>query len=462
MDCSAVRQRLGEWVDGELPPHDRGALEAHLAGCEECNAEATSLRGQDAEIREAFRPERAAAKRVAARVVERLRAEPSVAVHKPVRHWLSLTAAVAAGFLLGALVFRSGPESQPMTRVSASLSSASPASSSSPAVATLVASIGDVELKPNNWSSVAPNLGMLTCPSDSVIRTGDASCELKTADGCVIRLNKETEVALKSADSIEVRRGQVWCSSPNDVSLKVIVVGEPPTTGAATPATTAPSTSSAWVTCNAQSSLMAAVAPGNVQVSSAIGNVTLRTPTGEERLQRGETASIVAGRVVRATEHDPLLAAGWMNPLLVRKGNDDPELAQRIDRILAQLGQSKLSYLYEQEIRALGEHAVLPLARYVQSPLSKNDPTRRATAMRIIADIAPTWSIGTLIELLADDDGATRVLAAQALERLTGETQGRSPQEWRGDPKESAQALEAWRRWWTERRDRIPRRSNDA
>jgi len=427
MECSEIRQRLGEWLDGELPPHDCGALEAHLAGCEECNAEATALRGQDADIRAAFGPERASAGRVAVRVVERLRAEPSVAIHKPVRHWLSLTAAVAAGFLLGALVFRSAPESHPMTRVSTSLSSAPPASSSSPAVATLVASIGDVELKPNDWSSAAPNLGMFTCPSNSVVRTGDASCELKTTDGCVIRLNKETEVALKSADSIEVRRGQVWCSSPSDSALQVVVA-----------------------------------APSGVQVTGASGNVTVHTPAGEAQLRDGETASIVAGRVVRATEHDPLLAAGWMNPLLVRKGNDDPELAQRIDRILAQLGQSKLSYLYEQEIRALGEHAVLPLARYVQSPLSRNDPMRRATAMRIIADVAPTWSIGTLIELLADDDGATRVLAAQALERLTGETQGRSPPEWRGDPKESAPALEAWRRWWAERRDRIPRRSNDA
>lgn len=426
MECSEVRQRLGEWLDGELPPIDRCALETHLAECEECNAEATALRGQDAELRAAFGPERAAAERVAAGVVERLRAEPSVAIHKPVRHWLSFTAAVAAGFLLGALVFRSAPESHPMTRVSASLSSV-PSASPPPAIATLVASTGNVELNPNSWAGAASNLGMLTCPSNSVVRTGDASCELKMADGCVIRLNKETEVALKSADSIEVRRGQIWCSSPSDAALQVVVS-----------------------------------APSGVQVTGASGNVTVHTPAGEAQLRDGETASIVGGRVERATDHDPLLAAAWMNPLLVRKGNDDPELAQRIDRILAQLGQSKLSYLYEQEIRALGEHAVLPLARYVQSPLSKNDPTRRATAMRIITDVAPTWSIGTLIELLADDDGPTRVLAAQALERLTGETQGRSPPEWRGDPNESAQALEAWRRWWTERRDRIPRRSNDA
>ena len=35
--------RLSEYIDGELEPAARGALEAHLAGCEECRADLASL-----------------------------------------------------------------------------------------------------------------------------------------------------------------------------------------------------------------------------------------------------------------------------------------------------------------------------------------------------------------------------------------------------------------------------------
>lgn len=464
MNCEQATARLSERLDGEFTPADAAALDAHLAGCADCTAAAEALRRQDADLCALLAPDRAAAERVSARVIEHLRSEPSpvpaattvptatpiptatVVQRSALRRWPGLAAAVAAGFVIGAWVYRPLNENRNATfsKVSGSLSSqpqtsnAKPAAANNPTVpsptvpnptvATLVVATGNVEMKPADGADFKSYLNVLMCPSDSVVRTGAASCELKTADGRVIRLNKETEVALKSADSIEVLRGQIWCASPDAGPLKVAVGAAP---------------------------------PGDVQVTSAKGDVSLRTASGTEPLKRGESASIVEGRVVRAPQ-DPLLSTAWMSPLLVRKGSADPELAERIDRILAQLGQSKLSHLYEQEIRALGEHAVMPLARYVQSPLSKQDPTRRATAMRIIADIAPTWAIGTLIELLTDDDPPTRVLAAQALRRLTGETQGREPEEWREDPAKSAEALERWRRWWAERRDKMPKRPDEA
>lgn len=462
MNCEQASERLDERLDGELTQADAAALDAHLAGCADCTAAAEALRRQDADLRAALAPGRAAATRVSQRVVDRLRSEPSlvaaattiptatVVPRSALRRWSGLVAAVAAGFVIGAWVYRPLTDNRNATfsKVSASLSSQPQASNakraapnnpagpspkvSNTSVATLVVATGNVEMKRAGAEDFKSYLNVLMCPSDSVVRTGAASCELKTADGHVIRLNKETEVALKSADSIEVLRGQIWCASPDAGPLKVAVGAAP---------------------------------PGDVQVTSAKGDVTLRTAAGTEPLKKGESASIVEGKVVREP-NDPLLSTAWMSPLLIRKGSADPELAERIDRILAQLGESKLSHLYEQEIRALGEHAVMPLARYVQSPLSKNDPARRATAMRIIADIAPTWSIGTLIELLTDDDPQTRVLAAQALRRLTGETQGREPEEWREEPTKSAastaEALERWRRWWNERRDQMPKRPDEA
>jgi anti-sigma factor RsiW len=44
MRCRPVRERMSEYLDGELPPRERVAIEAHLEGCAECRAEAEALR----------------------------------------------------------------------------------------------------------------------------------------------------------------------------------------------------------------------------------------------------------------------------------------------------------------------------------------------------------------------------------------------------------------------------------
>lgn len=54
--CSAVRRRLSAFDDGELPLDERAAVQEHLRGCEDCAAEARSLR----EVGEALRAAAAA------------------------------------------------------------------------------------------------------------------------------------------------------------------------------------------------------------------------------------------------------------------------------------------------------------------------------------------------------------------------------------------------------------------
>ena len=43
--CTEWRERLSEYIDGEMPADDREALEAHLESCPECRAELNALRG---------------------------------------------------------------------------------------------------------------------------------------------------------------------------------------------------------------------------------------------------------------------------------------------------------------------------------------------------------------------------------------------------------------------------------
>jgi hypothetical protein len=192
---------------------------------------------------------------------------------------------------------------------------------------------------------------------------------------------------------------------------------------------------------------------------TSAGATELQTPLDCQQLKPGERASIVNGQIVKSREApDPLLEAGWVHSLLVRKGRDDRELATRIDEMLSQVGRSKVARLYEQEIRGLGEYAVLPLLRFVQSPQSRQEPERRQTAIRLVSDLAPSWAVPELIALLADEDAETRFFAATALRRLTGLDQGRPPSEWRDDLEKCAASLELWQQWLANNRRQYPSR----
>ena len=43
MTCEEVRGRLDDWVEGSLGVAEKEAVDAHLAGCEACRAEARAL-----------------------------------------------------------------------------------------------------------------------------------------------------------------------------------------------------------------------------------------------------------------------------------------------------------------------------------------------------------------------------------------------------------------------------------
>lgn len=450
MNCHRAGEMLSGWIDGQLPAEEAVALEAHLSICAECRSLADGLRVQDAELRRAFLPRRQAASQVASQVLETLDRESRTAAQPALLArfgWLPLILAVAAGFLLAVILF------QPWRGLPIAQQPQETAPPPAAPVAHLVVATGDVEMRvppATDWQAF-PALKTFTCPSGSEVRTGDdVRCELQTADGCVIRMNHDTEVALASPTAVAIRRGQIWCSSPDNVSLKI--VAKEPDARAKPPATPA------WsFACPSSSGMLCAEQRGSgVQVMTSSGETELQTPQGSQRLKAGERATIVQGQIVKSSDTvDPILEAGWMHSLLVRKGRDDGELAKRIDAMLSQVGRSKVAWLYEQEIRGLGEYAVLPLLRFVQSPESRDEPHRRQTAMRLISDLAPTWTVPELIALLADDDAEMRFGAATALQRLTGLDQGRPPKLWREDPGQCAEALALWQQWLATRRQQF-------
>jgi len=108
----------------------------------------------------------------------------------------------------------------------------------------------------------------------------------------------------------------------------------------------------------------------------------------------------------------------------------------------------------------------VPLTRYIQSDRSQktgDDRTKRKEAARIVSDVATTASIPELINLLADNDGDVRYAAARALQRLTGQTYGLRPEQWRDQPLLTcAPAVERWHGWWEKNKGMFPGADPDA
>ena len=86
-------------------------------------------------------------------------------------------------------------------------------------------------------------------------------------------------------------------------------------------------------------------------------------------------------------------------------------------------------------------------------PLDLQPTTRRAENTQDApagSELQP-WSAGELIEQLDDTGGEICHHAADALERLTGETMGRPPERRRT----SGSSHSEWRRWWGENNERL-------
>ena len=475
MNCDQTRVLIDSWIDHEIAEDARTALESHLATCPDCQEIADAVRVADADLAAAFQPGREAARRVSQEVAQSLRAlgndQRRAASTMPVRpagespsstNWLSLALALVIGFVLALVIFPpASPQQNPLPPEQIARpgnppeirepGSEAPRERAPLQVATLVAYTGEVEFDfgTGDWtSSTDTEVG---CPSDGKVRTSKNSlCELVTSDGAVVRMDVDTEVRFRSPRELELQRGKLFCRSPDGVPIAVTsceATEQPPVPQKPT-----------WSATGTGTEFIASKASGGSGcVTPSKANVAVETSLGRHEIQAGESAIIVNGQVDR-TRHDdePLLSASWIHPLLTRKGHRDPELRQRVDELLAQIGHSKATNLYEHELRSLGEYCVLPLIRYVQSPISHEDPSRRLLAMRVVSDLVPAVALGELLPLLSDDNADVRYQTARALQRLTGMTHGRAPDQWREPIRNCASTIERWTRWWDANRDRLP------
>ncbi|HXT57262.1 MAG TPA: FecR domain-containing protein [Pirellulales bacterium] len=424
MDCRQAIESIEHWMDGELGAAEQASLELHLASCSMCAGVAEAAKLTDAELQRAFAPRRRAAEALAERVAAQLRHERPDA-RLPARGW-PLLAAAAAGFLFAVGIFRPWRHDEPQL--------AAPAAP----IARLAAATGAPELLPRE------TVPWFTCPPSAPIepgacvRTGpDARCELDTPTGCQLRLNCGTEVRFDGPRQVELRRGRLW-SNVSEMDQTVDVKQARASVAAR------------------QAQFDISCQPGEATLTVVKGAATVRGAREQRTVSAGEQVKIVAGEISEGRPPlDPLLDASWMNELVCLKGPDNPELIERVDDILAQIGETKLAYLYEDEIRRLGDRAVGPLLKFIASDRSRSDPKRRDLAARLVADLAPWPATADLIGLLDDHSPIVRESAARALFRLTGRDLGYSLDQWR-DPSGtiSHAGPQAWRDWWAESQNR--------
>jgi len=443
MRCDEALNKLNARADGELRAEDAGGLEGHLAECSPCRTAAEGLETIDAELRRAFVPRREAAARLAESTVAVVRASTGAraAMSPPIASaprfaWEQALAGLAAGFLLAIALFRPW---QPR-------SDAPPASPPLESVARLAVASGPIEVRP------ASQLEFFKCPElapierDSIVRTGpSARCEISLEDGNALRLDCNTEVKLHESEVVEVSRGRLWSSNQSDREGFEIHSGG----GRIVPKTAA----ELAVDCQPQS----------VRLFVLDGEVNVQTGQQSMDVGPGKQVRIVQGKLQEDPERrDALLETAWVNNVLALRSPEHPELVERVNQLLANVGAAKLSILYEDELRRLGDDGVSPLLAYLASTRDKPDIVQRATAARIVADVAQSRWIADLISLLTDANPDVRFHAARGLERLTGRDQGCDPAAWQSESWSSCEAgRQKWLAWWAANRDRYPAARRD-
>jgi ferric-dicitrate binding protein FerR (iron transport regulator) len=437
MQCEEVLNQVNSRADGELPAEDAAALEAHLAECSACRAAAERISTINTDLRRAFVPRRDAAARLAestiavirGSVVARAATAPPVAIESQT-NWAQVLLSLAAGFLLAVALFRPWQSTvEPpdlMTRPGP--------------VAHLALASGPIDVLP------VDQVDVFKCPTggpierDSVVRTGPTErCEIAMENGNSLRLDCNTEVKLHKSEVVEVNRGRLWsCSQPGRKGLEIRSGG-------------------GTIVAKPESQLAVECQPPTARLIVLAGAVNVRTIQKSFDVGPDKQVRIVEGKMEEPASCNATLETAWVNSVLALRDSKHPELDERVSRLLAEIGAAKLSLMYEDELRRLGDDGVPPLLAYLASTRETPNVAQRTTAAAIVADVAQSRWIPDLIALLTDANANVRSSAARGLERLTGRDQGFKADEWQTQSWTTCEGPhQKWLKWWTANRDHYP------
>jgi hypothetical protein len=432
MTCDSYHLKLNAWIDGELPIEEVRELKVHLASCEACKKLEGELRSLHQSLTSKLEPMCERASDLVTSTLQVLAQKPIVIQRPSVLRtgWVAIGAA-AAGFLFAWLLLQ-------RPTVGVKLNEGVMTQLEQPQLQLTIAS-GAVEAqKPSGEWAAIPTGGYISCGVP--VRTPKQSrCEFKTPEGSEIRLNHETEVNFTTPRQFQVAKGQVWSTVAKDPAPFIVQAADTKVTALGT-------------------QFDIALTQGTARLHVLEGSTEVERGGQKTKVESGQYWGIEGDREV-CQERDSyhlLQATNWVHEILLLKGRDHPELLRRINSIMASIGKTKMDFLAEEEIRVLGDHAVVPLIRFVQATKA-DERVRRHKAARLLSDLAQPRSIGEMITLLTDEDPVVRASIAAGLKRITGQELGYSTNAWSTSSPASCQSMQqTWQSWWASNKYRCP------
>lgn len=397
MNCESLSRVMNAAIDGELSPAEETAFQQHLAGCTHCRDRWAELDSIHRDLRNSLRPPNADV--AVERLMQSLRPHFGTG-QRPGSRRAKRGSKLAVFVAAFTLVLVAGTLVQ--------------LSAVGTAVAEIAMTTGTIDLKPANsgdWISV-DGASRVHLTANSRVRTrADSLCEIRTTSNAVVRMNLNSELILLRSKKIELVSGEVWCRAPASAGMQI-----------SAPSRANHPESPSVFSCPSATEMQWRTLP-NQEISCqdvAASPVEIQLPQMTCTIQPGETLTFESG--IRSPKpsvrSNPLQATNWQLPLLACRNPDDLELQERMTSMLAVIGQTKISYMYEEKIRQLGPTGVPPLLAFVRSPDSRNKPELRHRAMDLVAEMATPSSVTDLEKLRHDDDPTIRQRAQQALNRL--------------------------------------------
>jgi len=377
-------ERLHAYLDGELAPPEREALERELALDPTLRARLDGLRQLHAELRDLY----AAHARGAEPVLARLRLPaPARSQRLP---WLLVPLAAAAGLVAG-LLLRGAPPARAPAPV--------PSSASFAAVATLAT--GPFLVDDGASAPREARAGEFLTPGTRVSAPPGVRLALVLNDGSEVRLDRESTLRLAGERRLEFLGGRAWSR---------IVPGTPFRFECGSAEVEVRGTE---LSLERQGERTA------VQLHS--GAAELQAGGGARALAAGQYAVWENGALSEARRIEAeALATGWMLELYAYSGTHQKDLAEHLDALLVEMGHRKVVSFEERVLTTeLAGVCRVPIARYLVSAGARSEPDSRRKAARVLEKIADASVATPLSQALRDRDLEVRRSAARALKRVS-------------------------------------------
>lgn len=403
-----MEQWLSAYLDGELTPAERQVLETQLANDSQLRAQLEQMQALDNVVRAELAPPCLDVEQFLTRFDQTkltpIEDRPTRIATTHSSKWLRrglATLLAAAMLLMVGIWVRSGKEGNDVVAKAT--------------MAQLVRVVGTVEVRSHqnaSWKSWTNSTPLSLDPGTAIRTTEDSLCEIVTQESATLRMNRDTEVIMQCSDEVELIRGELWChagAEPVRVQADQSLASSVP--NATLPEFTCPQGIHTQLKIEQNALRFGCVSDVATKVKLP-GRDELSMSPGDWVASSFTSSPLAKGRLDRLQE------TAWQLPLLVLRPTEDQELQSLLHSMLVHLGETKIQYFYEDQIRELGAPGTLPLLAFVKAERSRTDPAVRERAMRIIADLAPESTREDLIQLCSDSDRRIAEYARLGLQRL--------------------------------------------